>query len=86
MVNFCELDSDILPVAVEVNKEKIGTYIPGTSIKVEDEFKIKEPDYYFLLSWNFLETFKLKPVYRQGARKFVVPVPHPFISECAETK
>ncbi len=75
MINFCEIDSDIIPFAVEVNKEKIGTYIPGTSIQVLDEATVEEPDYYFLLSWNFLELFKQSEAYLSGKRKFIVPVP-----------
>ena len=75
MINFCEIDSDIIPFAVEVNKEKIGTYIPGTSIKVLDEVAVEEPDYYFLLSWNFLDLFKQSEAYLSGRRKFIVPVP-----------
>lgn len=75
MINFCGLDVDTISCAVEVNKEKIGTYVPGTSIKVLDEKTTLEPDYYFLLSWNFLDVFKKQPVFLEGIRKFIVPVP-----------
>jgi len=79
MINFCELDSDIISLAVEVNDEKIGTFIPGTSIKVYDEYAVDEPDYYFLLSWNFLNVFKKKTEFESGVRTFIVPVPEPMI-------
>ncbi len=79
MINFCELDHDTISMAVEVNQEKIGTYIPGTSIKVYDEYEVQEPDYYFLLSWNFLDVFKKKPEFESGIRSFIVPVPEPII-------
>ena len=75
MINFCGLDVDTISCAVEVNKEKIGTYVPGTSIKVLDEMTTLEPDYYFLLSWNFLDVFKNQKVFLEGNRKFIVPVP-----------
>lgn len=80
MINFCELDQDTISLAVEVNQEKIGTYIPGTSIRVVDESKVKEPDYYFLLSWNFLDVFKNHSAYQSGSRKFIVPVPNPIVA------
>ena len=79
MINFCELDYDTISLAVEVNQEKVGTYIPGTSIQVVDETKVQEPDYYFLLSWNFLEVFKNHSAYQSGSRKFIVPVPNPMV-------
>jgi len=79
MINYCGLDSDVISAAVEVNPKKIGTYIPGTSIKVEDEADAEEPDYYFLLSWNFLELFKRSNAFLEGKRKFIVPVPTPAI-------
>jgi SAM-dependent methyltransferase len=79
MINFCELDSDTISLAVEVNQEKIGTYMPGTSIRVVDESKVQEPDYYFLLSWNFLEVFKNHSAYKSGIRRFIVPVPNPVV-------
>jgi len=79
MINFCELDKDTISLAVEVNKEKIGTYIPGTSIKVYDENEVQEPDFYFLLSWNFLDVFKEKVEFKSGIRSFIVPVPNPVI-------
>ena len=77
MINYCELDSDVISLAVEINQEKIGTYIPGTSIKVHDEFEVQEPDYYFLLSWNFLDVFKKQAEFESGVRSFIVPVPNP---------
>jgi len=79
MMNYCELDSSMIPLTVEVNKEKIGKYIPGVDVKVEDEALIGEPDYYFLLSWNFLEVFKNSDAFISGKRKFIVPVPEPKI-------
>lgn len=77
MVNFCELDHDTIQLAVEVNEEKIGTYVPGTSIQVVDESKVSEPDHYFLLSWNFLDVFKKNSIYQAGGRSFIVPIPRP---------
>ncbi len=81
MMNYCNISSDIIPYAVEVNPEKIGKYIPGVDVPVIDEDDAEEPDYYFLLSWNFLEVFKKSEEYKNGKRKFIVPVPSPYISK-----
>ena len=84
MLNYCGINSDLIPYAAEVNKEKINKYIPGVDIKVLDESTLEEPDFYFLLSWNFLETFKKSPEYTSGKRKFIVPVPEPRIVQFEE--
>jgi|TARA_B110000908_G_C10229287_1_gene439719 SAM-dependent methyltransferase len=79
MMNYCGIDSSLTPLAVEINKEKIGKYIPGVDVKVVDELSVEEPDYYFLLSWNFLDVFMKSKEFKSGKRKFIVPVPEPRI-------
>ena len=79
MMNYCGLDADLIDFAVEVNEEKMGTYIPGTSVPVIDESVAEEPDYYFVLSWNFLNVFTKSHEFLEGRRKFVVPIPDPVI-------
>ena len=81
MMNYCNISSEMIPYAVEVNQEKIGKYIPGVDVPVIDENDAEEPDYYFLLSWNFLDVFKKSEEYKNGKRKFIVPVPSPYISQ-----
>ena len=84
MMNYCELDSSMIPIAAEVNKAKINKYIPGVDIKVLDEASLDEPDYYFLLSWNFLDHFMKSKEYLSGKRKFIVPVPQPRVVKIDE--
>lgn len=79
LLNYCGIDSSLVPIAVEVNKSKIGLYFPGVDIEIVDENKVKEPDYYLLLSWNFLNDFKKHKSFIEGERKFIVPVPVPRI-------
>jgi SAM-dependent methyltransferase len=79
MMNYCGLDSRQISFAVEVNEEKVGTFIPGTDVPVLHERDAAEPDYYFLLSWNFLEVFKTHHAFVSGARRFIVPIPSPRI-------
>ena len=79
LLNYCGIDSSLIPISVEVNKAKIGRYFPGVNIEVVDESKVEEPDYYLLLSWNFLDVFKKSKQFVEGKRKFIVPVPTPEI-------
>ncbi len=79
MLNYCDINSSIIDYAAEVNNEKIGKYIPGADIPVKDEASLEEPDFYFLLSWNFLDQFKESDMFKSGKRKFILPIPEPRI-------
>ena len=79
MLNYCGIDCELLDFAAEVNQMKIGKYIPGTGIQIRDETSCEEPDYYFLLSWNFKDYFLDKRIQSNGKSKFIVPIPFPHI-------
>ena len=76
-VNFAGIDHDLIECATEVNQFKIGRLLPGTSIPVVDESKLTEqPDYYLVLSWNFIDFLKVKYAdYLRSGWKFIVAVP-----------
>ena len=79
MLNYCGINSDLIDFAAEVNELKIGKYIPGTGIEIKNEAECLEPDYYFLLSWNFKEFFLEKRKKNGGKSKFIVPIPYPHV-------
>ena len=79
MLNYCGIDCELMDFAAEVNQMKIGKYIPGTGIQIRDETSCEEPDYYFLLSWNFKDYFLEKRKQNNGQSKFIVPIPFPYI-------
>jgi len=79
MLNYCGIDSGLIDFAVEVNEMKIGKYIPGTGIEIKNEAECLEPDYYFLLSWNFKDFFLEKRKEKGGTSKFIIPIPYPHI-------
>ena len=56
---------------------KIGKLTPGTHIPIVEESSLaKQPDYYLLLSWNFLDFFRTKYAdYLKAGGKFIVPHP-----------
>jgi 2-polyprenyl-3-methyl-5-hydroxy-6-metoxy-1,4-benzoquinol methylase len=77
LLNYCGIGPDLVECATEVNQFKIGTLTPGMHIPVVDERAIaSQPDYYLILSWNFLDFLigKYKGFLMNGG-KFIVPVP-----------
>jgi hypothetical protein len=77
LLNFRNIGPNLVQLATEVNKFKIGRVTPGTHIPVVDETTVKShPDYYLVLAWNFADHLRRKfdNYLRQGGR-FIVPVP-----------
>ena len=77
LLNYCGLGPELVEVATEVNQFKIGKLTPGTHIPIVDEKTLtRTPDYYLLLSWNFLDFFREKYAdYLASGGKFIVPHP-----------
>lgn len=77
LLNYYGIDSDLVECLTEVNLYKIGRYSPGTHIPIISESSIdKHPDYYLLLSWNFLDFFIEKYAdYLSSGGKFIIPHP-----------
>ena len=75
MLNYCGIDSSIIPLAVEKNQLKFGKYVPCVNIPIVDEQSVTPPDYYFLLSWNFINE-----IIKNNKSKFILPIPTPIIT------
>jgi SAM-dependent methyltransferase len=77
LLNYCGIGPDLVELATEVNRFKIGRFTPGTHIPIVYEETIREqPDYYLVLSWNFLDFFVDKYAdYLSKGGKFIVPHP-----------
>jgi len=78
LLNYCGIGPDLVELATEVNEFKIGKFTPGTHIPIVDERSLdRQPDYYLLLSWNFLDFFKQKySSYLNSGGKFIIPHPN----------
>jgi SAM-dependent methyltransferase len=79
LLNYCGIGPDLVELATEVNPFKIDRYTPGSHIPiVYEETLQRQPDYYLVLSWNFLDFFidKYADFLRNGG-KFIVP--HPIV-------
>jgi hypothetical protein len=83
LLNYCGIGPDLVELATEVNQFKIGKLTPGTHIPiVEENSLLVQPDYYLLLSWNFLDFFRQKYAsYLKAGGKFIVPHPRVHIVE-----
>jgi len=81
LLNYCNIDFNILDYIAETSKLKIGKFTPGMHIPVVDESKIftDQPEYALILSWNikYILIPKLKKAGYNG--KFIIPNPVPGI-------
>ena len=77
LLNYYGIDTELLECTAEINPYKIGKYTPGTHIPIVDEQSITvPPDYYLVLTWNFLDFFIQKYAdYLNNGGQFIVPHP-----------
>lgn len=77
LLNYYSIGPELVDLATEVNQFKIDKLTPGTHIPIVNENLIdKQPDYYLLLAWNYLEFFCSKYFkYLENGGKFIVPHP-----------
>ena len=83
LLNYCNIDKDILEYLTEKSSLKIGKFCPGMHIPVVTDEKLLEdkPDYALILAWNFAEEImnNLKEYEKLGG-KFLIPIPTPKIA------
>ena len=81
VLNFCNIDSNVLDYVAEKSSLKIGKFTPGSHIEVVDDEKLiqEQPDYALLLSWHLSDSIVSK-IKKDGYRgKIIVPLPEPKI-------
>jgi hypothetical protein len=82
LINYVGLDDGILDCVLEIQGSyKIGKYIPGTLIPVQEESKLfqEQPDYALLLSWHIGDELMPKLSARGFKGKFIMPLPVPHV-------
>lgn len=77
LLNYAKIGPDLVPLVTEVNPHKIGRLTPGTHIPIVSEDSLTaQPDYYLVLSWNFLPYFAQKyRAFLEAGGRFIVPNP-----------
>lgn len=78
LVNYYGLDETVLPYIAQIpGSEKVGKYLPGTSIPIVDNNVIldEQPDYIVILAWHYAD-YIIEQWRRKGVKsKFVLPLP-----------
>ncbi len=79
VLQYYQLDNNLIGAAVERNSQKWGKVTVGTRIPIisEEEGRTAKPDYFLVLPWHFLEEFKIreKDFLLNGGR-FIMPAPY----------
>lgn len=84
LLNYCSIDTDLIPYTVDRSPLKVGHLTPGMHIPVlaADELVRRRPDYTLILAWNFAEEIvRQQDAYRRAGGRFIVPIPQPRIVE-----
>ncbi len=81
-MNYCGIDSTLLPYTVDKNPLKVGLFTPGTHIPVRDVSALSDqnlpPEYVLILAWNFAEEIMAQQAaHRARGGKFIIPIPEP---------
>ena len=77
LLNFYGIGGKILDFALDELSAKQGLYTPGTHLPVidRDEARAEEPDYYFLLAWNYKPVILEKEkAFLAGGGAFILPM------------
>lgn len=80
LVNYVGIDNGIVDCVLEIaGSQKIGNYVPGTTIPVLEESKLykDQPDFALLLSWHIAEELAPKLKDKGFRGDFIVPLPNP---------
>ena len=78
LLQYCNINSNLLNYVAEVNKFKFNKYTPGSNIKIISEkiSRKNKPDYYLVLPWHFkTEILKRERLIRKKGTKFIFPLP-----------
>ncbi len=78
ILQFCNIDQNLLPYIGEVNKYKFNKYTPGSKIKIISEKKLKKlnPDYLLVLPWHFKNfIIKKEKKFLSKGGKLIFPLP-----------
>ncbi|MDA9733452.1 class I SAM-dependent methyltransferase [Candidatus Pelagibacter sp.] len=78
LLNFSQVNSNLISFVVDNNKVKQNKYLPGSKIKILDIYNIKKfkPDYILILPWNIKDEIKKQLSFvKKWKCKFVVAIP-----------
>jgi len=76
LLQYCGLTTDLVRAVGEVNKDKFGSFTPGTLLPItsEEELLATRPDFAVVLPWHFRSFFVGNDKFRDV--RLVFPLPH----------
>ena len=77
LLKVFNLTKNKIDFCLEINKEKVNTYLPNTDIIVKDQnnFKIRKNDCFILFSWTFKKSI-IKNFIKNNKIKVIIFNPH----------
>lgn len=84
ILQFCSITEKEVPFIAEVNKDKFGSFTPGTLIPIisEEEARAMKPDYFLVLPWHFKKNITAREAeYIKSGGKLYFPLPTPEITQ-----
>jgi NDP-4-keto-2,6-dideoxyhexose 3-C-methyltransferase len=78
ILQFCEIDREMVPKAADRNPDKWGRHTLGTGIEIisEEQARAERPDYFLVMPWHFFEEFKERERdFLERGGKFILPLP-----------
>jgi len=82
LLNYCRVDTGLVPFTVDRNPLKVGTLTPGMHLPVRPVEALREEpvDYVLILAWNFADEIMTQlQFHRERGGRFIVPIPMPRI-------
>jgi len=85
LLNYCGIDTSLLPFTVDKNPLKIGLLTPGMHIPVRPVTALvdgaESPEFVLILAWNFAdEIIDQQRTYRERGGRFILPIPEPRVA------
>jgi hypothetical protein len=78
LLQFCGFTTSHISCIAEVNKDKFGSFTPGSNIPIvsEAEARSMKPDYFLVLPWHFKhDILQRERAFMQQGGKFIFPLP-----------
>jgi len=84
LLQFCNLDVNLIKKAIDRDEKKIGKITIGTKIPIisEEQARSEKPDFFLVLPWHLIDFFKEREKdYLKSGGKLIVPIPEVRIIE-----
>jgi len=78
LLNYCQINNELIEYTVDVNPYKQGLFLPGTKIPIKSPEVIRKdkPDYILILPWNLKDEIMNQHRYiSEWGGRFVIPIP-----------